>query len=72
MLFMVAHDDSPNERLQNPDSDRSKWLTYEQLADLYKSLAQKYPIVSIEDPFAEDDWDAWSYFFKTSDFQIVG
>lgn len=57
---------------KNPESDSSKWLTYEQLADLYKSLASKYPIVSIEDPFAEDDWEAWSYFFKTSDFQIVG
>jgi len=57
---------------KNPDSDSSKWLTYEQLADLYKSLAAKYPIVSIEDPFAEDDWEAWSYFYKTSDFQIVG
>lgn len=57
---------------KNPDSDKSKWLTYEQLADLYKKLAEKYPIVSIEDPFAEDDWEAWSYFFKTSDFQIVG
>lgn len=57
---------------KNPQSDPSKWLTYEQLADLYKSLASKYPIVSIEDPFAEDDWEAWSYFYKTSDFQIVG
>lgn len=57
---------------KNPDSDKSKWITYEQLADIYKSLAIKYPIVSIEDPFAEDDWEAWSYFFKTSDFQIVG
>lgn len=57
---------------KNPDSDPSKWITYEQLADMYKSLASKYPIVSIEDPFAEDDWEAWSYFFKTSDFQIVG
>lgn len=56
---------------KNPDSDQSKWLTYEQLADMYKSLASKYPIVSIEDPFAEDDWEAWSYFFKTADFQIV-
>ncbi|KAI9839600.1 MAG: Enolase [Sarea resinae] len=56
---------------KNPESDKSKWLTYEQLADLYKELATKYPIVSIEDPFAEDDWEAWSYFFKTSDFQIV-
>jgi enolase len=57
---------------KNPDSDKSKWLTYQQLADLYKSLAQKYPIVSIEDPFAEDDWEAWSHFYETSDFQIVG
>ena len=57
---------------KNPNSDKSKWITYEQLADIYKSLASKYPIVSIEDPFAEDDWEAWSYFFKTSDFQIVG
>ena len=57
---------------KNADSDKSKWVTYEQLADMYKSLASKYPIVSIEDPFAEDDWEAWSYFFKTSDFQIVG
>jgi enolase len=57
---------------KNPDSDPSKWVTYEQLADQYKTLAKKYPIVSIEDPFAEDDWEAWSYFFKTSDFQIVG
>ncbi|EON69166.1 enolase [Coniosporium apollinis CBS 100218] len=57
---------------KNPDSDKSKWLTYEQLADMYKSLASKYPIVSIEDPFAEDDWEAWSYFFQNSDFQIVG
>ncbi|KAK9775811.1 putative Enolase [Seiridium cardinale] len=57
---------------KNPDSDPAKWLTYEQLADQYKELAAKYPIVSIEDPFAEDDWEAWSYFYKTSDFQIVG
>ena len=24
---------------KNPDSDKSKWITYEQLADIYKSLA---------------------------------
>lgn len=57
---------------KNPDSDKSKWVTYEQLASMYKSLSEKYPIVSIEDPFAEDDWEAWSYFFKTTDFQLVG
>jgi enolase len=57
---------------KNPNSDPSQWVTYEELADQYKTLASKYPIVSIEDPFAEDDWEAWSYFFKTSEFQIVG
>ena len=56
---------------KNPESDSSKWLTYEQLAQLYSDLAKKYPIVSIEDPFAEDDWEAWSYFYKTQDIQIV-
>ncbi|AQZ09886.1 ENO1 (YGR254W) and ENO2 (YHR174W) [Zygosaccharomyces parabailii] len=56
---------------KNPKSDASKWLTGPQLADLYHSLMKKYPIVSIEDPFAEDDWDAWSHFFKTAGIQIV-
>lgn len=57
---------------KNPDSDPEKWVTYEQLAKQYQDLVKKYPIVSIEDPFGEDDWEAWSYFYKTSDFQIVG
>jgi enolase len=70
--FYKAEEKKYDLDFKNPESDKSKWLTYEQLAELYKSLSQKYPIVSIEDPFAEDDWEAWSYFFKTSDFQIVG
>ncbi|GMM34743.1 phosphopyruvate hydratase [Saccharomycopsis crataegensis] len=57
---------------KNPDSDPSKWLSGEELAALYAELLKKYPIVSIEDPFAEDDWDAWVHFFKTVDTQIVG
>ncbi|KAK4205327.1 Enolase, C-terminal TIM barrel domain-containing protein [Triangularia verruculosa] len=58
---------------KNPQSDPSKWLTYEELAALYSDLCKKYPIVSIEDPFAEDDWEAWSYFYKTQgeSIQIV-
>ncbi|EGW05056.1 Alpha-enolase [Cricetulus griseus] len=33
-----------------------------QLADLYKSYIQEYPVVSIEDPFDQDDWEAWKKF----------
>lgn len=57
---------------KNPESDKSKWLTGKELAALYHDLVKKYPIVSIEDPFAEDDWESWSHFFEGSDFQIVG
>jgi enolase len=33
--------------------------TAKELVDIYAELAQKYPIVSIEDGVAEDDWDGW-------------
>jgi len=57
---------------KNPDSDKSKWITGEELGAKYKELAQKYPIISLEDPFAEDDWEAWTKFYEGSDYQIVG
>ncbi|AEA33778.1 phosphopyruvate hydratase [Hippea maritima] len=34
-------------------------LTSEDMVGLYKELAHKYPIVSIEDGLAENDWDGW-------------
>ncbi len=33
--------------------------TAAELAGVYRELCEKYPIVSIEDGFAEDDWDGW-------------
>jgi enolase len=40
----------------------------------YDSLIATYPIVSIEDPLAEDDWDAWKALTERLDeaVQIVG
>lgn len=37
-----------------------KVLTSEQLIDLWDSWSRQYPIVSIEDGIAEDDWAAWT------------
>ncbi|MEN8149189.1 MAG: phosphopyruvate hydratase, partial [Planctomycetota bacterium] len=34
-------------------------LTSEEMVDYYADLASKYPILSIEDGHAEDDWDGW-------------
>lgn len=33
--------------------------TREQMVDFWADLAQKYPIISIEDGMAEEDWDGW-------------
>lgn len=57
---------------KNPNSDPQKWISGTELADLYLSYVDKYPIVSIEDPFDQDDWEAWSHFTKRSKLQIVG
>jgi enolase 1/2/3 len=34
-------------------------LDGEGMIEMYRSLAKRYPIVSIEDPLAEDDWETW-------------
>ncbi len=34
-------------------------LTPEKMADFYVDWVKKYPIISIEDGMAEDDWDGW-------------
>ncbi len=34
-------------------------LTSTQMVDYWADWAKKYPIISIEDGFAEDDWDGW-------------
>lgn len=38
---------------------REKSLSKSQLIDYYVSLCDKYPIISIEDGMAEDDFDGW-------------
>lgn len=49
-------------------------LDAQKLSDWYRELTKKYPLVSIEDPFGEDDWSTWSAFVASADpkLQIVG
>ncbi len=51
-----------------------KALSSEELIDYYTSLVKKYPIVSIEDGLAEDDWEGWQKLNTAlgSKVQIVG
>lgn len=51
-----------------------KVLTSAELVDWWASLVDSYPIVSIEDGMAEDDWDGWSALTAAigSKIQLVG
>jgi enolase len=46
----------------------------EQLIDFYENLVNKYPIISIEDGMAENDWDGWKKMTERlgKRIQIVG
>ncbi len=48
--------------------------TIEELTDYYRELQKKYPIISIEDGCAENDWLGWEYLTKTMghNTQLVG
>ena len=49
-------------------------LSASEFCDYLATLAEKYPIISIEDGMAEDDWDGWSVLTDRlgSSVQLVG
>ena len=51
-----------------------KKFSSKEFSNLLKKLCNKYPIVSLEDPFDENDWDSWTAFTKNNGdkMQIVG
>ncbi|SNS44251.1 enolase [Granulicella rosea] len=54
-------------------SDKSEY-TSQQMADYWASWTRQYPIVSIEDGLAEDDWEGWQYLTEQigGKVQLVG
>jgi enolase len=60
-------------RLYNLRKEGKK-LTGEQMVDFWKSWVDQYPIVSIEDGLAQDDWESWQLMVKElgGRIQIVG
>uniref|UniRef100_A0A667XRR0 phosphopyruvate hydratase n=1 Tax=Myripristis murdjan TaxID=586833 RepID=A0A667XRR0_9TELE len=53
-----------------PDPERH--ITGEELAEIYQGFVNNYPVVSIEDPFDQDDWEAWSRLTAQVGIQVVG
>jgi enolase len=65
------------------DKDKKKYvfkksdkreLTSDEMVDFWESWARQYPIVSLEDGLAEDDWDGWKTLTDKlgSKIQLVG
>jgi enolase len=46
-------------------------MTTDELVELYVAWVKKYPIVSLEDPFAEDDYEGWKKLMKVLDDEIL-
>ncbi|MFQ5420738.1 MAG: phosphopyruvate hydratase [Anaerolineae bacterium] len=75
--IMLAMDPAASEIYENGRYNmkvEGKQLTGAEMVDFYVELVNKYPIISIEDGLAEDDWDAWTLMMeKLGDrVQIVG
>ncbi|MBD3333010.1 phosphopyruvate hydratase [candidate division GN15 bacterium] len=62
-----------NSKTYNLEAEGRK-LSSEEMVDFYANLVDKYPIISIEDGLAEDDWDGWKLMVKKlgDKVQIVG
>ena len=72
----VAASEFYNPKTKKYDLNKSQGgsLTTCQMIKWYEELIKKYPIVSIEDPLSENDWDGWAKITKKlgNKIQLVG
>lgn len=60
--FMLAIDAASSEFYENGTynlTGEGVIKTSDEMIDMYESLCKKYPIISIEDGLAEEDWEGW-------------
>ena len=77
--FMIAIDAASSEWWNEEEKcyvqpKSGKKLTQQQLVNMWKKFADTYPIISLEDGMAEDDWEGWAMLTKAigSKVQLVG
>ncbi len=57
---------------KNPASNEADWISSDKLKEMYLGFIKNAPVVSIEDPFDQDDWEGWTALTAATDIQIVG
>ncbi|HBD86470.1 MAG TPA: phosphopyruvate hydratase, partial [Clostridiales bacterium] len=77
--FMLAIDAAVSDWFSSDDQcyrlpKRGIVMTRQQMVDMYADFVEKYPIISIEDGMAEDDWEGWKMLTDRlgGKIQIVG
>ena len=77
--FMIAIDAASSEWWNEEEKcyiqpKSNKKLTQQQLVNMWKKFADTYPIISLEDGMAEDDWEGWAMLTKAigNKVQLVG
>jgi len=68
----IAIDAAASEFYSKGKYNIGKKLSKEELVDYYLKLIKKYNIISLEDPFDQDDFSPWQELTKKSKIQIVG
>jgi enolase len=74
---VLALDVASSELLENGEyqlQTEGRSLKSEEMVDFYKTLAKRFPIESIEDGLAEEDWTGWQVLNREigADVQLVG
>jgi enolase len=64
----------PEEKVYHFKKSTGEKLTQQQMVSFWADWCKKYPIISIEDGLAEDDWDGWKNLTNTigNKVQLVG
>lgn len=57
---------------KNKNASQESFRTPAQMSEMYEGFINKYPLVSIEDAFDQDQWDHWVDFQKKVSIQLVG
>merc|ERR1711902_115938 len=70
--IMIGMDIAASEFFKNPESKEEDWITSDQLLEMYQGFIKDYPVVSIEDPFDQDDWEGYAKLTASTEIQIVG
>ncbi|MEG1540809.1 MAG: phosphopyruvate hydratase, partial [Oscillospiraceae bacterium] len=77
--FMIAMDPAVSEWFDDKDGcyhlpKRGTVMTRQQMVDMWVDFVNKYPIISIEDGMAEEDWEGWKLLTDAlgSKIQLVG